>query len=218
MNLLFFSIFLGKQAFAYDYEVNGVYYYINASSLTATVTYGDNPYEGAVFIPDSIIYKGKSLPVKYVGEFAFKDCTNLTSIQLGHRILEISSSAFEGCSNLTSMTIPSSVGGIGERAFYGCTNLTKLTIEDRNSTLRCSPSSVFDCKLKYLYIGRDIGYPEYGIIYNLDNTNLSTIIIGSGKTFISGFNGSKISTISIPANVTEIRKGCFRIFKNLSEI
>ena len=218
LTLLLLSLIFGERVFAYHYEANGIYYNINASNLTATVTYGDNPYVGVVIIPDSITYKGKTLPVKSVGESAFKGCTNLTSVQLGHCIEWITQSAFEGCSNLTSLTIPSNVVAISERAFYGCSNLTKLTVEDGDSKLffqtknTDNPSSLaFDCKLQYLYIGRPFSY-------DLDNSNLSTIIIGNKISSINGFKGSIITQITIPANVTWIGRGCFKDCKSLKNV
>ena len=43
-------------------------------------------------------------------------------------VTSIGGYAFRSCTNLTSVTIPSSVTSIGAAAFYGCTGLTSVTI------------------------------------------------------------------------------------------
>ena len=60
---------------------------------------------GAVAIPDAL--GGK--PVTSIGDFAFYNCTNLTSV-----------------------TIPDSVTSIGEDAFYGCSGLLSFVVSDNN--------------------------------------------------------------------------------------
>lgn len=74
-------------------------------------------------IPDSI---------KKIGYNAFKDCENLTSVELG-QIERISFDVFNNCPKLTAITIPktlvsgpTNVGGV----FTGTTNLTSITFED----------------------------------------------------------------------------------------
>ncbi len=59
---------------------------------------------------------------------AFRQCTNLTSVTIPQGVVSINSEAFSGCSNLTSVEIPSSVTYIGDYAFSGCSNLTSITI------------------------------------------------------------------------------------------
>ena len=77
-----------------------------------------------VVIPDTI--DGKS--VTSIGEFAFFDCTSLTSITIPNGVTSIGDYAFRDCSSLTSITIPDSVTSIGESAFGWCTSLTSITI------------------------------------------------------------------------------------------
>ena len=63
-----------------------------------------------------------------IGNYAFSDCSGLTSLILPSSVTEIGESAFEGCIRLTSLTLPSSVTSIDGRAFYGCSSLFGLTL------------------------------------------------------------------------------------------
>ena len=66
-----------------------------------------------------------------IGFAAFKDCTNLTSINIHDSVTSIDGYAFCGCNNLTSVNIPDSVtSSIGSRTFNSCTNLTSVNIPD----------------------------------------------------------------------------------------
>ena len=63
-----------------------------------------------------------------IGDYAFKNCSDLTSLTLPSSVTRIGDYAFYNCSGLTSLTLPSSVTSIGEFAFRYCSGLTSLTI------------------------------------------------------------------------------------------
>ena len=63
-----------------------------------------------------------------IGESAFRNCHGLTSLTLPAGITSISDYAFEGCSGLTSLTLPDGITSIGDDAFWGCSGLTSLTL------------------------------------------------------------------------------------------
>ena len=63
-----------------------------------------------------------------IGDYAFKDCSGLTSLTLPAGITYIGKSAFYGCSGLTSLTLPDGITSIGNLAFYGCSGLTSLIL------------------------------------------------------------------------------------------
>ena len=66
--------------------------------------------------------------VTSIGNYAFLNCTSLTSIAIPNSVTSIEADAFYGCTSLTSITIPNSVTSIGDFAFYGCTSLTSIII------------------------------------------------------------------------------------------
>ena len=61
-----------------------------------------------------------------IGNYAFRNCTGLTSITVPDSVTSIDNYAFYGCTGLTSITIPESVTSIGNYAFYNCSALTDV--------------------------------------------------------------------------------------------
>ena len=63
-----------------------------------------------------------------LGDFAFYDCSGLTSLTLPSSVTKIGCYALSNCIGLTSLTLPSSITEIGEHAFLNCRGLTNFTI------------------------------------------------------------------------------------------
>lgn len=80
--------------------------------------------KGEIIIPNS---------VKSIGNSAFYDCYDITSVTIGSNVTSIGDEAFEYCENLSSIVIPSSVESIGDEAFRSCDNLASVYL--------CTPSS-----------------------------------------------------------------------------
>ena len=120
-------------ASAYDFQVDGIYYDINADEATVTVTNetGDSSgrsYSGEVIIPQSVAYNKKTYSVTSIGDEAFAHCYDLTSVTIPESVTTIGESAFYYCSGLTEVMIPNSVTSIGSEAFAYCNGLTSVTI------------------------------------------------------------------------------------------
>jgi hypothetical protein len=79
-------------------------------------------------------YRGKAANVTIpegvtaIGEAAFYECYNLTTITIPVSVTVIENFAFAKCNNLTGITIPTGVATIGDRAFEGCENLKNIDV------------------------------------------------------------------------------------------
>lgn len=68
--------------------------------------------------------------VKEIADYAFYNCSSLTSATLPAGLETIGDCAFYNCSRLTSMTLPEGVSSIGAYAFYYCGTLEEINIPD----------------------------------------------------------------------------------------
>ncbi len=73
--------------------------------------------------------------VTHIGNSAFKDFTELTSISIPNTVKSIGNDSVSYCYKLTSLVIPNSVTSIGEKAFYENITLTSVTIGDSVETI-----------------------------------------------------------------------------------
>ena len=141
--------------------------------------------------------KNSTIPVGVtsIGNYAFYDCTGLTSIDIPAGVTSIGVSAFSGCTGLTSIDIPAGVTSIGSSAFYGCTNLTSIDI----------PAGVTS-------IGNDAFY---------GCTGLTSIEIPANVTSIRNYTFygcTGLTSIDIPAGVTSIGEYAFQNCSNLATV
>ena len=145
---------------AHDFEVAGIYYNItDETNKTVEVTYrgslsGDysNEYTGDVTIPETVTYNYVTYSVTSIGNYAFYDCSGLTSVVIGNSVTSIGSTAFSGTAwynnqpngliyagkvlykykgtmpDNTSITIKDGTLGIADGAFSGCSGLTSIEI------------------------------------------------------------------------------------------
>ena len=111
---------------------------IEGGMFKGSALYNDpsNWENGALYINDCLIKVDESLVghfrikvnTRVIAEYAFNDCSVLTSVTIPNSVTSIGEWAFYKCSSLTSVTIPNSVTSIGSWAFAGCSSLTSVTI------------------------------------------------------------------------------------------
>ena len=101
------TLLTGSHAFASDFTADGINYYIlSESEKTVEVDKGyGNGYSGKIEIPENVTYNNTNYSVVSIGESAFEDCENLTSVTIPKSITDINHFAFEGCNRLTDIKV-----------------------------------------------------------------------------------------------------------------
>jgi len=127
-------IIAALNVYAYDFvDSSGIAYDINNADLTATVTFKDNNYNnysGNVIIPATVPFQGSSYTVNAIGDNAFRNCQNLTSITIGDNITSLGKRAFYACNKLNEITITPAVIAIGDYAFSDCSSLKHVNMSN----------------------------------------------------------------------------------------
>ena len=70
--LLALLILCSSSTWAYDFEIDGIYYNItDATNKTVKVTNGENKYTGNVIVPSTVTYNSVAYSVTGIGSYAF---------------------------------------------------------------------------------------------------------------------------------------------------
>ena len=143
--------------------------------------------------------------VTSIGTSAFFKCTQLSSIAIGNGVTSIGTSAFNGCTALTKAEIKS--GAIGDSAFNGCTSLTNVTLGDdvtkigRNAFLKCTA-------LTSMNIGSNVETIEsyaFSSCTALKEVKISAVQVKSGAFS----KATALEKVTFGNNVTNIAAGVF---------
>ncbi|MBD5104863.1 MAG: leucine-rich repeat protein, partial [Ruminococcaceae bacterium] len=119
--------------------------------------------------------------VTSLGDYAFADCTSLTSIEIPNSVTSIGMYTFGGCTSLTSIEIPDSVTSIGVSAFRHCTSLTSIEIPNKVTSIE---NYVFSgcTSLTMVEIPDSVTSIGYGAFYGC--RSLTAVVIPDSVTSI----------------------------------
>lgn len=221
-----------------------LYYVTDYNGTAVSITSPGNMWDGywgthtkptgALTIPSSVTHNGATLPVTSIDNYAFCQCSGLTSVTIPSSVTSIGNYAFEMCSGLTHIVIPEGVTTIGPYAFSGCTGLASLTIS--NSVSSIGNYAFQNCtSLDSITVGyglTSVGYWAFNdapVTYLNRNCNnslgfggtsssngsstLTTVILGDSVTTISAyaFKGcSNLTSVTVGSGVTSIGNEAFR--------
>ena len=108
-------------------EIDGIYYNLVSADKIAEVTKNPSYYHGDIIIPEKVTYQGVDYDVTSIGSKAF-DGNEITSIVIPNSVIAIGEFAFRGCHLLSTINIPNGVTTINEAVFSNCWNITSITI------------------------------------------------------------------------------------------
>jgi len=103
--LIAMTMFLPMVASAETVEIDGISYNLINKAKTAEVTFNPKKYKGIISIPETVSYNDVTYQVTCIGEYAFADCSSLTSINIPNSVTSIGYYAFQGCNSLTAVHI-----------------------------------------------------------------------------------------------------------------
>lgn len=181
--------------------INGLYYDLDTSSRTATVTYetiGTDNYASlpaSVKIPETVTCDGITFTVTKVADQAFANCTSLEEISIPGTVTEI------GTTCTSERYLP----------FYKCTSLIKVKFEDgvQNISLGvffstsepnssyCSKGLFAYCPLQEVYIGRNIFYVNYDSYFSFEK-------YPEYYGYSAFYNQPMLAKVTFSSTVTEI--------------
>ena len=176
-----------------------------------------------------------------IGEYAFKDCSRLTSLTLPAGITSIGYAAFNGCRGLTSLTLPAGITSIGRSTFEGCRGLTSLTLPAgitsigrstfegcRGLTSLTLPAGITSigeyafrgCSgLTSLTLPAGITSINYGTFYGCSGLTSLNLPAGITSIYYNAFYGcSGLTSLTLPAGITSIGEYAFRGCSGLTSI
>ena len=134
-------------------DANGTAWNFSTSGENATVTGISGTIPTNLVIP-SIVYIGETAyTVTSIGDYAFLECRNLTSINMPEGVTSIGLQAFFNCTSLTSINIPEGVTSIGTNTFTFCSSLTSINIPE-------SVTSIGQAAFSYCWSLTSINIPE----------------------------------------------------------
>lgn len=191
--------------------INGLYYDLDTSSRTATVTYetiGTDNYvslPASVKIPETVTCDGITFTVTKVADQAFANCTSLEEISIPGTVTEI------GTTCTSERYLP----------FYKCTSLIKVKFEDgvQNISLGvffstsepnssyCSKGLFAYCPLQEVYIGRNIFYVNYDSYFSFEK-------YPEYYGYSAFYNQPMLAKVTFSSTVTEIPAYLF--YKNVA--
>lgn len=122
-------VFGFSPAYSEEFMEDGINYRINSSNpMDVSVCRLPNSthYSGDIDIPSSVEHEGVKYTVSGISNWAFENCSEITSISMPQSIVEIGESAFAGCSQLTSLSFPDSIKYLEVCVCYGCEKLCNL--------------------------------------------------------------------------------------------
>ena len=150
--------------------------------------------------------------VTSIFEGAFSGCSSMTAVTISASISSISDGVFNDCSGLTSVSIPSSVTSIGEYAFSGCSGLASVTIPV--SVTSIGYSAFHDCQPTTV----EVSLNDKSAFINNHVANLIRKNIRFKNLLLINESGAEEKDFIIPNDITTIGEFAFYNCSGLTSV
>ena len=201
---------------------------LDGNTITGLTEYGKTLTE--IEIPKYV----NGVKITTIGDFAFKDCSKLTSVTISERVTSIGDYsffacikladvnfknnsnlksigelAFSSCHSLKNMSIPNSVTSIGGGVFYDCKSLTSVTIPNSITSIS---GGAFQCCSSLTSIVIPESVTSIGGLAFQECISLTSVIIPNSVVTIdyqAFYDCKSLTSIVIPDSVTSIGERAF---------
>ena len=162
---------------------------------------------GAFLCCDSLVQMELPEALTDVGEFAFAYCESLASVRFsGDKVTALPDRLFYGCHSLSRLRLPGNITSVGKRAFSGCRKLESLYFGEPLSSL--GAYAFENCaKLTSLTVSAEV-IPT-GLVSGCSELSWFSVADGTVRIEKEAFGSSGVTSVNIPASVTEIEAGAF---------
>lgn len=189
---------------------------------------GGSKYSGEFTVPLTISFKGVDYDINRIGDYAFKDCTDVTKITIENivnyhqvnyeigegafwgctylqtfeapyiRLKTIANNTFKNCFRLTNFTLPSGINKVGESAFESCEAITTIEFKNIWDTIEVQKNAFRFC----------------GQLKNVTFPDAQTTTIGESAFYFC----TNLTDVKLPEKFTSISASTFAGCKELATI
>lgn len=89
----------------------------------------------ASYVYNNTIKKAEIGTGARIGQYSFRSCYSLSSINIPNTVTSIGTYAFHTCYNLQALVIPNTTTSVGSYSFYGCSNVALASVPKELTTM-----------------------------------------------------------------------------------
>ena len=127
------------------------------------------------FADSSVAYVELFGSITTIGDEAFRNCVNLTALNLPNSLTSLGAGALKGCAGITELTLPESLTSLSAGALEGCTGITELILPESLTSL--GDGALKDCTgISELTLPASLTSIGSGLLEGC--TNLNKLVVG----------------------------------------
>ena len=159
-----------------------------------------------------------------IGDYAFQGCTSLINViiptndpTLYDNITTIGEGAFKDCSNISTVDLGSSIESIGIGAFSGCTYIRNVKIDNLKAWCNITFGNETANPARYNFAEDGEIYPRLYV----GGVKLTSLVIPNTVTTIKDYaftNYKNLTSVTLPSSVNTIGKSAFQNCNYLASI